>query len=301
MELEEIKRRKNVLEERYGRWTAHNIHLGGGIYTIDNKVVGDEYQLRRVMQIFSDVSRKPLGDVRALDLGCLEGLYAVELAKRGARVVAIEGREANIQKACFAKEVLSLNNLELIQDDVCNLSKEKHGCFDIVLCSGILYHLDVPNVFSFLERIAEVCQGFTVIDTHVGRAEKEFTYKNNKYWGEHAQEHSPAASSEAKAKELWKSLTNPMSFMFTRPSLYNFLAHVGFTSVYETHYPREVFSYGTERVNLVAIKGKHEEVLAVPLINCHPEKDWPEQQAENVHPASRGGLKAIVKKLLGKQ
>jgi 2-polyprenyl-3-methyl-5-hydroxy-6-metoxy-1,4-benzoquinol methylase len=301
MELEEIKHRKKMLEERYGRWSAHNIHLGGDIYTIDNKVVGDEYQLRRVMQIFSDVSWNALGDVRALDLGCLEGLYAIELARRGARVVAIEGREANIQKTRFAKEVLALNNLELIQDGVCNLSKERHGCFDIVLCSGILYHLDVPHVFSFLERIAEVCQGFTVIDTHVGRAEKEFTYKNKKYWGEQVQEHSPAASPATKAKELWKSLTNPMSFLFTRPSLYNCLAHVGFTSVYETHYPREVFSYSSERVNLVAIKGKHEEVLTMPLINCHPEKDWPEQQAENVQPASRGGLKAIVKKLLGKQ
>ena len=301
MELEETKTRKKMLEERYGRWTAHNIHLGSDVYTIDNKVVGDEYQLRRVMQIFSDVSRKALGDVRALDLGCLEGLYAIELARRGARVVAIEGREDNIQKSRFAKEVLSLNNLELIQDDVCNLSKERHGCFDIVLCSGILYHLDVPNVFVFLERIAEVCQGVTVIDTHVGRAEKEFTYKNKKYWGARVQEHSPAASPETKAKELWKSLTNPMSFLFTRPSLYNCLAHVGFTSIYETHYPREVFSYSSERVNLVAIKGKHEDVLSMPLINSLPEKAWTEQHTEDGRPAARGGLKRMVRKLLGKQ
>jgi hypothetical protein len=79
------------------------------------------------------------------------------------------------------------------------------------------------------------------------------------------------------------------------------LAHVGFTSIYETHYPREVFSYSIERVNLVAIKGKHEDVLTMPLINCLPEKEWPEQQAENVQPKPQGGLKAIVKKLLGKQ
>jgi hypothetical protein len=61
------------------------------------------------------------------------------------------------------------------------------------------------------------------------------------------------------------------------------------------------FSYSSERVNLVAIKGKHEEVLTMPLINCHPEKDWSEKLAENVQPASRGGLKTLVMKLLGKK
>src|SRR5262249_20374040 len=158
-------------------------------------------------------------------------MYAVELAKRGAKVVGVEGREANIEKARFAKEVLSLDNLDLIQDDVRNIHKEKHGCFDIVLCSGILYHLDTPDVFSFLERIAEVCQGFTVIDTHVGKPREEVVYKGRKYWGEGVQEHSPNATAEAMSKELWKSLTNPKSFYLTRPSLYNFLANAGFTSV----------------------------------------------------------------------
>ena len=40
--------------------------------------------------------------VRVLDLASLEGMYALELARRGADVVAIEGREANVEKARFA-------------------------------------------------------------------------------------------------------------------------------------------------------------------------------------------------------
>ncbi|MBC1220039.1 bifunctional 2-polyprenyl-6-hydroxyphenol methylase/3-demethylubiquinol 3-O-methyltransferase UbiG, partial [Nostoc sp. UCD120] len=86
--------------------------------------------------------------MRILDLGCLEGLYSIGLALHGATVVGIEGREVNFQKAKFAKECLGLNNLEFIQDDVLNLSPEKYGYFDIVLCCGILYHLNVPEVFN---------------------------------------------------------------------------------------------------------------------------------------------------------
>jgi 2-polyprenyl-3-methyl-5-hydroxy-6-metoxy-1,4-benzoquinol methylase len=292
-----IQQRKGELEAQYGPWTAHNIQLADDVYTIDHKVVGDEYQLRRIMQIFSDISHKPLDQVRALDLACLEGLYAIELARRGAQVVGIEGREANIAKARFAKEVLGLNNLELICDDVRNLRKEKHGTFDVVLCSGILYHLDVPDVFDFLAHISEVCQGFAVIDTHVGPAEEEFTYKGKKYRGAHYDEHAPDATSDQIAKELWKSLTNRRSFWLTRASLYNLLAHLNFTSVYETHCPREVFPYETERINLVAIKGQPQQLLTAPLVNALPEHDWPEAAPARIH-FTAAGARRLLKKLV---
>jgi 2-polyprenyl-3-methyl-5-hydroxy-6-metoxy-1,4-benzoquinol methylase len=300
MDSGQIKQKKSAVEERYGPWTAHNIQLAGDISTIDNKVVGDEYQLRRIIQIFSDISQKPLEKIRALDLACLEGLYAIELARRGAQVVAIEGREANIEKARFAKEVLGLDNLELICDDVRNLSKEKHGAFDIVLCSGILYHLDVPDAFYFLERIADVCQGFVVIDTHVGQASEAYTYKGKKYWGNYFVEHGPNATPEQIAKELWKSLTNLRSFWFTRPSLYNLLADLNFSSVYETHYPREVFPYREERINLVAIKGQPVKLLTAPLLNALPEKQWPEKVLRVHRPAVVGRAKRFMKKLIGR-
>ena len=242
MNIDLIQERKREIVERFGQWTAHNIQLQGDTYTIDKRVVGDEFQLRRIVQITSDIAGEPLENLRILDLACLEGLYAIEFAHRKAKVVAIEGREANIKKARFSKEVLSLENLELIQDDVRNLSKEKHGNFDVVLCLGILYHLDVPDVFTLIENIAEVCQRFTIIDTHVSRAGEEFYIHNgNKYFGIRIQEHRADSISEERARNLWASLDNAKSFWLTRPSLYNLLAHVGFTSVYECHYPREVY------------------------------------------------------------
>ena len=215
-----------------------------------------------------------------------------------AQVVGIEGREANIAKAGFVKEVLGLTNLELICDDVRNLRKEKYGTFDVVLCSGILYHLDVPDVFDFMARVSEVCQGFAVIDTHVGPKEEEYTYKGKKYWGAHYVEHAPEASSEQIAKALWKSLTNRRNFWLTRSSLYNLLAHVNFTSVYETHYPREVFPYEAERVNLVAMKGQPQKLLTAPLINALPEQDWPETAPPSRSHFTAGRARRLMKKLV---
>ena len=67
-------------------------------------------------------------------------------------------KRSKYTKAIFAKNIHNLNKLEFYQDDVRNLSREKYGEFDIVICSGILYHLDSLDVFPFLEKVYEVCK-----------------------------------------------------------------------------------------------------------------------------------------------
>src|SRR5258708_18654555 len=187
-----IIRQKQQIVEKYGPWTAHNIQLADDLYTIDQALTGDEFKLRRIVQIIGDISQRPLSSLRVLDLACLEGMYAIEMARHGAEAVGIEGREASIEKARFAKNVLGLDSLQLLQDDVRNLSREKHGEFDVVLCLGILYHLDTPDVFSFLARLGEVCRGFAIIHTHVALdAEVSRDYEGTRYRRRMVTEHSP--------------------------------------------------------------------------------------------------------------
>ena len=276
MDVELIEDRKRKIVERFGPWSAHNIRLEGDVYTISKAVVGDEIKLRRVLQCVSDIARRPLASLRVLDLACLEGLYAVEFARHGAHVLGIEVRAANIEKARFAKEVLALDDLELVQDDVRSLSKEKYGCFDVVLCLGILYHLDVPDVFSFLEQITEVCQDFVLIDTHVGMPERSCLYKGRQYWGSAYKEHDADSTSAIRANQLWASFDNPVSFWFTRASLFNALSHVGFTSIYECHMPFEP-SKPDDRVTLLAMKGQRRDLLCTPLLNAQPMEDLAEK------------------------
>ncbi len=109
MDVRTIQEEKAELERRHGPWTAHNLRLGDGVWTISPEPTGDEVKLRRVVQIVSDVLGGGIEGARILDLACLEGMYAIELASRGAAVVAIEGREANLAKARFAARVLGVD------------------------------------------------------------------------------------------------------------------------------------------------------------------------------------------------
>lgn len=222
-----------------------------------------------------------------LDLACLEGLYGIELARHGAEVVGIEGREANIEKARFAKDVLALDNLTFVQDDVRNLCAEKYGHFDVVLCLGILYHLDAPDVFHFVEKMAEVCRRLAVIDTHVGiTPNRSFIYNSKEYSGWAFLEHRPGLSQEEKLKDAWASLDNDYSLWLTRPALFNLLTDSGFTSVYACHSPA-VPGQWTDRDTLAAIKGQRPELLTTPPLNGMPEKRWDEKSQIGLHPSQQ--------------
>jgi len=241
---------------------------------MDRSIVSDK--LRRVLQIVSDMARKPVAELRILDLACLEGGYAIEFARQGARVVAIEGREANIEKARFSKRVLGLDNLELIQGDVRSLSRAVHGSFDVVLCLGILYHLDAPDVFSFVEKIGEVCDGFAVFDTYVSLEQKRsYPYNGAMLWGRDIQEHTQDDSQEEKLQDLWASIENLKSVWMTTPTLLNLLSRSGFTSCYECHVPVEL-NKPSDRITLLAVKGQTMRVINSPLSNDILAAELPE-------------------------
>lgn len=260
---------------RWGEWTDHNIRVSDGVFTIDERIVSEK--LRRVLQVVSDLAGKPLSELRILDLACLEGQYACEFAQHGARTVAIEGREVNIRKADLAKRLLGLDNLQLLLGDVRDLARDTHGGFDVVLCLGILYHLDAPDVFSFVEKIAAVCDRLAVFDTYVSlQPKRDYRYNGRQYWGRDIEEHDRRESAADKRAKLWSSIENLNSAWLTKPTLLNLLARCGFTSVYECYVPVEA-AKPLDRVTLVAVKGQKAEVMTCPATNAAPEAVLPEK------------------------
>jgi 2-polyprenyl-3-methyl-5-hydroxy-6-metoxy-1,4-benzoquinol methylase len=108
----------------YGEW-SYNIPLPFDVWTRPGERI-PHTRLKRIAQIAIDMISKPITECRVLDLGCLEGMFAIEFAQMGARTLGIDVREANVQKAIFCKNVLSLQNLEFVKDDVRRISRDKY-------------------------------------------------------------------------------------------------------------------------------------------------------------------------------
>jgi len=214
--------------------------------------------LKRLIRIIVDLTKKPFAELTILDLACFEGLFATELARLGASVVGIEGRNINIQKAEFLKEFRSNPSVRFIQDDVRNISKEKYGKFDIIIAAGILYHLEAPDHFKLIENIYSMCREFAIIDTHVSLArDASYRYKEFEYWGrDFAEFENCPAVEDRETLAVQSSLDNKKSFWPTKISLFNLLAHCGFTTVLECSFPSvDAYRGGYDRITVVAIKG----------------------------------------------
>jgi ubiquinone/menaquinone biosynthesis C-methylase UbiE len=273
----EISRGLAEVTRRSGPFTGHNYRLGEKLYTIENKVVGLGLKARRFLQIAEDVLRRPLTGMRVLDLACCEGYYSVEFALRGAEVLGIEARQEHLDRARFVQQCYGLDTIEYLQGDVRSLNHETHGEFDVVLCLGILYHLDVPDVFRFLDAIASVCRGVAIFDTHIALApevQRRDPLRQRDYWGTVFREHAPTTSLLDRLRNAWASVDNTESFWPTRRSLVTMLQESGFTTVMECHAPATF--EGDDRVTMVAIKGTPTSVQAThPGFNEVPTT-WPD-------------------------
>lgn len=87
------------------------------------------------------------------ETGSLEGAQTFLLARHPGvpRVLAIEGREANLRKARFIQDLLGVRNIEFAQANLEQSDLSDYGSFDAVFCCGLLYHLLRP--WEFLARL----------------------------------------------------------------------------------------------------------------------------------------------------
>ncbi len=268
------------IEREHGGWT-YDIPLPFGVWTKGNLGL-PHTRLKRIVQMAADVAGKPLDQCRVLDLACLDGQFALEFALRGAQAVGIEIRPSHLAKARFAADALGLGNVAFHEDDVRNLSAAKYGHFDIVVCSGILYHLTANDAINLVYSMHEVATRALLLDTERSRVPVEAiqTPKGRTYRGEILREHAEDATDEHKQSKGWASWDNTTSFWFSRASLVNMLQHAGFTSVYECLAPVHL-NYGrpglesTTRITLMALKSPADALQTSPAAAAVRE-DMPE-------------------------
>jgi 2-polyprenyl-6-hydroxyphenyl methylase/3-demethylubiquinone-9 3-methyltransferase len=89
-------------------------------------------------------ARTPLAGLQVLDVGCGGGLLAEGLARRGARVVALDMAPENIAAAQqhAAENALTIDYRCI---DVESLARDMAGQFDIVTCLEMLEHVPDPS------------------------------------------------------------------------------------------------------------------------------------------------------------
>jgi hypothetical protein len=158
-------------------------------------------------------------------------------------------------------------------EDVRAVCKESHGEFDVVFLLGILYHLDVPDVFHVLERLHEACREFMVIDTFVSPDDDlEVEYAGRRYSGRRVREHEDDDPPEVRRGRVLRSIDSTFAFRFTRSSLVRALVDVGFTSVCECLAPLEPFK-PPDRITIIAHKGARVRLSTYPWINSLSEQE----------------------------
>jgi SAM-dependent methyltransferase len=223
-------------------------------------------KVRRVMQITSDLSGRPFGRLRILDLGCGEGVYAIEAALQGARVVALDARDERMSEGRAIAQRHGIESVEFATRDVRGIGLEL-GTFDVVYVLGLLYHLDLEDALSLLEAACELCTGFTIVDTLVSLA-PELTVEHDgaSYEGERRREHGDEDSAAVRRSRLVRSIDNPFAFVFTRESLVRALGRAGFTSVVECQLPPEP-GKAADRATYAACTGQPVSISTYPWIN----------------------------------
>jgi tRNA (mo5U34)-methyltransferase len=153
----------------------HNLHLPDGSQTAPDHPLGDFPSFK-----WRDIARSLPADLTgwtALDIGCNSGFYAIELAKRGAQVTAIDKDPHFLKQAEWAVGQFKLQDrIQILEAQVYDLASWSKR-FDLVLFLGVFYHLRYPLLG--LDIVAEKVDRLLVFQTLTMPGEEEVSAPDN--------------------------------------------------------------------------------------------------------------------------
>lgn len=204
----------------------------------------------------------------------------------------------HIRRADFLAETMGVQDrFKTLLADARDLKQEEHGQFDLIICLGLLYHLDQAELMPFVKLMASMCTWAMLVYTQIAsRPRRRLDAGGRTYWGQPYFEHPRKSSAEHREGQALASLTNPESFWLTRPSLVNLFTDTGFTTVVEHVGPRSTLAHD-DITNLLAIRGETKDVLSVPGAAEHPVPRWNEHGTYRRHALStrRGWIRDRVR------
>ena len=143
-----------------GPW-FHNLHLPDGTFTAPRHPLGDFPNFK--WQQISPWLPQDLSGWTALDIGCNAGFYSLELARRGAKVTAIEHDAHFLKQARWAAGIFRMHDrIDFLHAEVYDLGRIAES-FDLVLFMGVFYHLRHPLLA--LDLLAEKTRRLMIFQT----------------------------------------------------------------------------------------------------------------------------------------
>ena len=146
--------------EELGPW-FHNLHLPGGEETAPGHPYGDFPRFK--WQEIAPHIPQDLHGATVLDIGCNAGFYSFELARRGARVTAIDVDPRYLRQARWAAEQFGLEDRVVFHQMQVHEVLELPGQFDWIWLMGVLYHLRHPLLA--LDIVRRKARGHMVLQT----------------------------------------------------------------------------------------------------------------------------------------
>lgn len=142
----------------------HQIDFGEGILTPGEIKLRKIRRMSRMLFDGLDLQGRTL-----LDIGCWDGAYSIEAARRGAMVTATDHYVWDVVPARRRAFDLAIGRLAptvtAMDIPVEELNIANLGRFDIVLFLGVLYHLRDP--LSALERVALLSADTLIVETRM--------------------------------------------------------------------------------------------------------------------------------------
>jgi len=164
---------------------------------------------------------------RVLDIACNCGGFTVEAVKAGAAyALGVDIVDKYLDQANFIRDALGYDNLEFRNVDVYDLSAETVGSFDVVLCFGILYHLEDP--IRGMKAMSNLASHAMLVDTALLRPKYGSRFIRDKsLW---KMDVVGVGEAQSETTNLWRQ-GRSCQFAPTERAVTNMLSFLGFDQV----------------------------------------------------------------------
>lgn len=146
--------------ERFLKFIDEVNRAGGAYHQMDfgqGVVLNGEYEMSRYLPYYG--LPEDLKDKSVLDIGTASGFFAIECARRGGNVTAIDVGDGRLVEGIC--DGLGLDVM-YARKSIFDLD-ESWGSFDLVICGSLLLHL--CDIFGAVRRIRSVCKGEAIVAT----------------------------------------------------------------------------------------------------------------------------------------